>query len=536
MQGLSPNAVSQADSNRNPPPTIRGTISEGRAQLPAGQAAGAQVTSSEASRDGQGYRVQVQLTSGEQLTLRLERPLPEGQQLHLQGRAKGQVEVRLLTQLSPEALTAQRLSQVISQLPSLSAQPQTGSPLPINPSQTLIGQVITSQTLTPVTSQNPASYLTQLNLPGGQRLDVITSQPLQPGQEIQINRPDASTRLELTPLNQEALQLLASLQASSQNTSSRSEPASLQSLLQTASAQLRLALPRQAPLSQSLQQLSQLTAQLPRQTPSPTAPNNPAPLTQQPAASSNNTSPASSLQAHLGHILKLIPQGDRTPTSQQLQTFLPLSGLLMEASMARGAPPSQLQADLKFLLQQASAQLRSQASFQQGNQQVNQQLGRQLDAAQARIQVLQQSSLQATQVSHERGQPAQVVQMDLPYSVRGDWFQAQLEIRRWIEEKDAEANAKEAARKTRSWEVQLSFDLHTWGRVHTRLKLTAGQLKADVFVEAKEAWEPMRQQVGLLEARLRRLGAEVDRVECHLGKPPQPFLHRHPQQIIDTEI
>lgn len=536
MQGLSPTPVSQADSSRSSASTFRGQVVEGRAQLPSSQASTGQVVSSEANRDGQGYRVQVQLTSGEQLTLKLDRPLQEGQQLQLMSRNDGQVDLKLLPTQPHQQALAQRLAEVINQLPSITARPPSSSPaLPLNPGQAQIAQVISSQTQTAATSSQPGNnQLVTLQLANGQRFEVLTSQALNPGQQLQVSRPDASNTLQLTPFNQEASQLLSQLQTYTPTppSLSRNEAASLQSLLQAASAQLRRALPRQAPLNQTLQQLSQLAPQLPRETANtPTAPQ-----PQQPTQAPGQPRPQASLQAHLGQLLKMIPQGSRTPTAQQLQNFIPFSGLLLEAAIARGSAPSQIQADLKFLLQQASSQLRAQTPAQAGQQQLNAQLGRQLDAAQARIQVLQQNSLQATQVSHERGQPAQILQMDLPYSVRGDWFQAQLEIRRWIEEKDAEATAKQAARKTRSWEVRLSFDLEAWGKVHTRLKLKAEHLKADVWVEAEQSWEPVRAQVALLEARLRRLGAEVETVECHLGQPPETFIKRPAQQMIDTEV
>jgi hypothetical protein len=470
------------------------------------------------------------------MTLRLERPLAQGQQVQLQARAEGQVEVRLQAQSSPQSQTAQQLSQILSQLPNLSARPATTQSLPVNPGQTLLAQVINSQSHPSAQGEAASSHRIQLQLPGGQQISLFMDRPLQPGQQLQISRPDGSNQLQLKILNPEALQLLDALRpsASTSPAGSRSEAASLQTLLQAAGAQLRQALPRQAPLSQALQQITQLARQLPVE-----------PAVVRPQASQTGGRAAASIQAtepslkqHLSSLLSLIPQGNKPPTAQQLQAFIPASGLLLEANLVRGVQTSPFQGDLKLLLQQASAQLRGQgATSQQTNQQqIQQQLGQQLQAAQSRIQVLQQSSLQATQASHERGQPAQVIQMDLPYSIRGDWFQAQLEVRRWIDEKDAEAHAEQEKRKTRSWEVELSFDLQNWGRVHTRLKLKGTHLKADVWVEAREAWEPIQKEVSVLEARLRRLGADVERIDCHLGQPPQRVPGKHPQQIIDTEI
>ena len=548
MQGLTP--TSRMDtSSPGSASMIRGVPTEGRSPLATGQTTSAQVISSEPAREGRGYQVQLQLASGEQLSLRLDRPLNPGQALQVQGRSEGLVDLRLLPATSPQAHIQQQFQSLMAQVPALPSRVAAGQALPLNPGQSLIAQVASSQTQ-PATPGQPGSethYRVQVQFAQGQQLTLITDRPLQPGQNLQITRPDTGGQLELrqvTPVAQQLLSHLALLNPATSSSASR-EPTSLQSLLQAASQQLRLALPRQAPLSQPLQLLSQLARQLPSAPNTPSAATNPAATTRSAPASKpsvpGQTAPPltsqPSLREHLAGLLQRIPQGQQPPTAQQLQQFIPLSGLLLEANLLRGLSSNLLQGDLKHLLQQASAQLRAQGQASQATQQqVNQQIGQQLQAAQARIQVLQQSSLQATQASFERGQPAQILQLDLPYSVRGEWFQAQLEIRRWIEEKDAEAAAAEAGRKTRSWEVQLSFDLPEWGCLHTLLKLQGEHLKADVWVEESQAYAPMQKEVALLEARLRRLGAEIESVDCHLGQPPLRPSGQRSQPIIDTEI
>lgn len=551
MQGLPATSTHRSEAaTQATQQALRGVATESRSPLSSGQTANAQVISSEAAREGQGYRVQVQLTSGEQLTLRMDRPLAEGQTLQLTGRGEQQVDLRLTQPAAQLQQVTQQLNQLMSQLPGFNARPATSSSLPLTPGQNLFAQVTGSQSL-PATTTQPAGsqFQVQLLTPSGQHLTLITDRPLQPGQQVQVSRLDSSLNLEIKPLSQQATQLLSYLQAlqpAATQTSSRSDT-SLQSLLQAASAQLRQALPRQAPLQQPLQQLSQLVRQLPSTPPASQPPITPSNLTSRlTAALTTSSAPAShpaaqstpSLREHLTSLLQLIPQGNRPPSAQQLQTFIPFSGLLLEANLVRGVQTSAQQGDLKLLLQQASAQLRASSSTANNpsQQQLNQQVQQQLQTAQARIQVLQQASLQATQSSYERGQPGQILQMDLPYSVRGEWFQAQLEIRRWINEKDAEAAAEEASKKTRSWEVQLSFDLKNWGKLHTRLKLTGVQLKADLWIEAAESFAAFQQETELLEARLRRLGAEVESFTCHLGKPPETRGQRSSEQIIDTEI
>src|SRR5690554_8012218 len=99
MQGLPQTLPTSNESNS----LIRtsGTMTlatEGRPVLSPGQSTTGQVLSSEPLQQGQGYRVQVQLSNGQQLNLIADKPFPEGQQLQLTGRTEGQVEVRVLSQ------------------------------------------------------------------------------------------------------------------------------------------------------------------------------------------------------------------------------------------------------------------------------------------------------------------------------------------------------------------------------------------------------------------------------------------------------
>ncbi|GLR63896.1 flagellar hook-length control protein FliK [Marinospirillum insulare] len=530
---------------------------EGRPLLSPGQTTTGQVVTSEPLQQGQGHRVQVQLSNGQQINLISDKPFPEGQQLQLTGRAEGQVEVRVLSQAAIQQLA----TSLISQMPAIKVQLATGQTLPLQPGQASRAEVIASQ---PNSGQG---YTLRLELSSGQQVSLVSERPLPVASQVHLN---ANTQggLEVRALNREVLQLLDQLKAplttalpSSASRAAAATPSSLESLLASASAQLRHALPRQAPLGQVMQQLTQLVKQLPAsgspQTPSATRTAQPPiqtqvsnPTTNLASTQATNVSstqsaakPASSLLANLNNkltaALNLVPQGNQTPSASSLQQFIPFSGLLLEANLLRGVQTNPAGGDLKLLLQQASSLLReglANPNNSQPRQQQLQQLAQQVQSAESRIQVMQQTSLQATQATHERGQPAQIVQMDLPYSVRGEWFQAQLEIRRWIEEKDAEAAIEEAERRTRSWEVNLSFTLKNWGKIHTLLRLKDEQLKADIWVEVKESYLPIKKQAEVLAARLRRIGADVEEVTCHLGEPPPVIKKAGHQHIIDTRI
>lgn len=533
MQGMPLTTAARSDSlPTGSQISLRATPLEGRPPA-SGQVSSAQVISSQPATQGEGYRVQVQLSSGEQLTLRMDRALPQGQQLQLQGRSDGQLDVRLLSQ--PLQTPVNRL---LAQIPALQLQLPASGNLPLSTGSSLRGEVISS------TTQNGRS-LVSLQLSTGQTLQLPLDKPLTTGQQIHLSRTESGLELRILTRDvaQQLDQLLTAQNPGSHAASNRSPapPATLQTLLEMAGAQLRQALPRQAPLSQPLQQLAQLVRQL------PAAGGNESPRTAARSTTPANNSgtspqtsnPVNALREHLSGLLRLIPQGNQPPSANALQQFIPFSGLLLEANIARGAQTSATGGDLKLLLQQASALIRQGALAGQTStprqQQVTQQIAQQLQAAESRIQVLQQNSLQATQSTHERGQPGQILQMDLPYSIRGDWFQAQLEIRRWIDEKEAEAALDELERQTRCWEVQLSFDLKDWGKIHTLLRLKGEHLKADIWVESEEAFAPISHQAELLEARLRRVGAEVERVDCHLGAPPRQKSGSN-QQIIDTRI
>lgn len=561
MQGLpqTPPSVSETSNHaRTSSPTLIATT-EGRPQITQGQVTNGQVLSSEPLAAGQGHRVQVQLSNGEQVNLITDKPLPEGQLLQLTGRAEGQVEVRVLSQ----AAIQQAANNLISQIPPLKVQLATGQTLSLLPGQAARAEVLASQP-----AANGQGYNLRLQLANGQQINLTSERPLPVASQVHLSH-SLKGDLEVRSLNPAAIQLLDQLKApltaipSSSTKPNAPAPASLQTLLASASAQLRQALPRQAPLIQPMQQLSQLVRQLapsnPQQVSNTSQVNTPA--TSNPTArgaeqaaanqATANNPPASAtpsttqllvtLGSQLTAALKLVPQGNQTPSATSLQQFIPFSGLLLEANILRGVQTNPANGDLKLLLQQASSLLRqgmvtSNNTSTPRQQQLLQQLAQQVQTAESRIQVLQQTSLQATQATHERGQPAQVIQMDLPYSVRGEWFQAQLEIRRWIEEKDAEAALEEMAQKTRSWEINLSFTLEDWGKIHTLLRLKDENLKADIWVETESSYSPIKNQAELLAARLRRIGAEVEEVTCHLGEPPTLARTGGHQQIIDTRI
>lgn len=553
MQGLpaAPSSVNETSSlGRTTNNTFIATT-EGRSPLTAGQTSGAQVLASEPlpQGQGQGHRIQVQLSNGEQINLIAEKALTQGQQVQLTGRSEGQVEVKVL---SPAALQ-QAVNTALSQLPAMKVTLPSGQTPPLPAGQASRAEVLASQP-----AANGQGYTLRLQLSSGQQVNVNSNAPLPAASQIHLSHSSKGD-LEIRLPNREVQQLLEQIKTplTAVPNLTSSKPAttaanSLQTMLASASAQLRHALPRQAPLAQAMQQLTKLVSQLTPLSSSAATTTTAATTTPNTAAVTNTATVANTgtTTAHasdkltttitekLSAILNLVPQGNQTPSATSLQQLIPFSGLLLEANLLRGVQTNPAGGDLKLLLQQASSLLReglANPTNTAPKQQLLQQLAQQVQSAQSRIQVLQQSSLQSTQAAHDRGQPAQIIQMDLPYSVRGDWFQAQLEIRHWIEEKEAEAALEDMDRKTRSWEVQLSFTLEKWGRIHTLLRLKGEQLNADIWVETDTSLTPIKNQAEILAVRLRRLGADVQEVACHLGTPPPIARANHHQQIIDTQ-
>lgn len=542
MQGLpaAPSSVNETSSLARTQSTTFIANTEGRPALAAGQTSHAQVLASESLPQGKGHRIQVELSSGERVNLIAEKALPEGQSIQLTGRSEGMVEVKVL---SPAALQ-QAVNTALSQLPAMKVTLPAGQTPPLPAGQASRAEVLASQP-----AANGQGYTLRLQLSSGQQVSVNSNAPLPAASQIHLSHSSKGD-LEIRLPNREVQQLLDQIKIPLTAVPSLvSKPAaatnSLQTMLASASAQLRHALPRQAPLAQAMQQFTKLVSQLTplsssAATTTTTAVTTTAATTATTPTAATNTSDKllTTVTEKLSAILNLVPQGNQTPSATSLQQLIPFSGLLLEANLLRGVQTNPAGGDLKLLLQQASSLLReglANPSNATPKQQLLQQLAQQVQSAQSRIQVLQQSSLQSTQAAHDRGQPAQIIQMDLPYSVRGDWFQAQLEIRHWIEEKEAEAALEDMDRKTRSWEVQLSFTLENWGKIHTLLRLKGEQLKADIWVETDTSFIPIKNQAEILAARLRRLGADVEEVACHLGTPPPIARASHHQQIIDTQ-
>lgn len=556
--------------------------------LAKGETTTGQVTSSQPLPQG-GHRVEVQLANGQQLSLTTAKAFSPGQEVQVTGRSETSVEVRLVN--LPQA--QQNLVNQLVNLPSFTLRPANPSLPSLPPNTASLATVTASQPL----SSNQGFLLT-LQLPNNQSLQVISSLPFAQASQLYL-ASDAQGQLTAKPLPASSLSLARVLAANlplvtsspglvnSSGQGANVPAPSLASLLASASEHLRYALPRQSPMQTTLKQLTQLLPQLIRATPGltqATAASSPntvsssgaplsittasttiataatqlasltsitsgegkAPLAQQQlnqllsqsgVTSNNAQAPATRLVALVQQLVNSFMQGTNPPNAPALQAFLASSGMFFESSLLTATGVNN--GDIKLQLSHLANLIRQELAANHGpaRQEVLQQLNQQVQAMTSRLQVQQFSSLQAVQATVERGQPAQVVQMDLPYAIRGEWFEAKLEIRRWLEEKETEEALEEYLRRTKVWEVRLHFDLENYGRLHTHLRLQDETLNADVWIEEQAAYLPIKNKAEVLASRLRRLGADIETVNCYQGNPPtEAQAPKTKAQIINTKI
>ncbi|NLW04494.1 MAG: hypothetical protein GX029_04620, partial [Pseudomonadaceae bacterium] len=238
LQSLLTHASNQLRQTLGNPTTLQ---TEGRSVLAAGQAAIGQVKSSEALQRGQGQRVQVQLSNEQQLNLIAKKPMHQGLQLQLMGRAEGQVEVRVLSQPAIQQLA----TSLLSQTPAIKVQLPQGQTLPLQAGQATRAEVLTSQP-----AANGQGYTAKIQLSTGQQVNLTSSQPLPANTPIHLSKT-AQGELEVRPLNRETSQVLdqlklpltaipnATLTAPTPPSTPPPPPVSLQTLLSSASSQLR---------------------------------------------------------------------------------------------------------------------------------------------------------------------------------------------------------------------------------------------------------------------------------------------------------
>lgn len=202
------------------------------------------------------------------------------------------------------------------------------------------------------------------------------------------------------------------------------------------------------------------------------------------------------------------------------------------ANLATGTPQSN-QAALAQSQAGAQTQTVSQAGQSQTSE-VLQQVTRLLDSAMAKIQTQQHSSLHQSNIAENRT-VTQNLQVSIPFFANGNWQNIDLELNKL--ESDSNASGPSSLDKNQKiWQVTLNFNLQDWGKISTRLVLCGESLRADLWLESEEKKHKMQIASESLVARLRSIGAEVEKISCHTGglklTEPAPVSDK----LIDTRV
>lgn len=182
---------------------------------------------------------------------------------------------------------------------------------------------------------------------------------------------------------------------------------------------------------------------------------------------------------------------------------------------------------------QAQAQTPSQAGQAQTSE-VLQQVTRLLDSAMAKIQTQQHSSLQQSNMAENRA-VTQNLQVSIPFFANGSWQNIDLELNKLEPDSNA-SGASSSDKNQKIWQVTLNFDLQDWGRISTRLVLRGESLRADLWLESDEKKHKMQLASESLAARLRSIGAEVEKISCHTGALKLTEASPASDKLIDTRV
>lgn len=189
--------------------------------------------------------------------------------------------------------------------------------------------------------------------------------------------------------------------------------------------------------------------------------------------------------------------------------------------------------------QNAGANTNTQNAQAQANQassnEVLQQVSKLLDSAMAKIQTQQHTALQQTNTADNRG-VTQNLQVSIPFFAGGTWQNVDLELNK-LDSESSSNSTSETNRREKIWQVTLNFALRDWGKISTRLVLRGENLRADLWLETDDKRQKMELASESLAARLRSIGAEVEKITFHTGAiAKQQQRISSTDQLIDTLV
>ena len=134
----------------------------------------------------------------------------------------------------------------------------------------------------------------------------------------------------------------------------------------------------------------------------------------------------------------------------------------------------------------------------------------------ARVQSHQLASLAQGQASSTEGQPATVLQMEIP--VRELPTPIQLRIR----SEDGEPRKRKGSERQRQWKIDLAFDLEPLGPLQVQAQLCRNQFSGQLWAERPATAALIDRELGELRRTLSEAGLEIGELDCHRGTPPAP--------------
>ncbi len=153
----------------------------------------------------------------------------------------------------------------------------------------------------------------------------------------------------------------------------------------------------------------------------------------------------------------------------------------------------------------------------------------------AKIQTQQQVALQQGQATDTRT-ANQTLQVSVPFFANGAWQNIDLELNKLSTDADASGKSEAEEKAQKIWQVRLNFATPVWGKIATQLILRGENLRADLWVEDAQKQSKMQLESETLAARLRRIGADVDVITCHVGSMQNKKTQLADGQLIDMHV
>lgn len=226
------------------------------------------------------------------------------------------------------------------------------------------------------------------------------------------------------------------------------------------------------------------------------------------ANSGGSANPAEA--ALIQRILQALPttQGTGGLTDQSNRP-LPLSNLPINTQLKHLLNPSLAPDVLQPSQQQAAANHSNKMDMAVST------VLRQIAASLAQVQANQLHSLTGPRADTDGGQLLNSWHTEIPVFLDGQFKPIQLLIN---EERNPEASAQDSE-KSRVWKITLGFDFEELGEFFATLKIINTSVSATFWSDQPQTLQRISSELQHLNTSLRKLGLNVEELECRRGKP-----------------